>query len=274
MPRSVVSGPIPAQDLLFEEMLKRLIPPAWHPGMVADRKLAALKADALVQAGPFASMKYVAASAGSAYLPKLVGSYEKELHPWIELLAQKQFDTIIDLGAAEGFYAVGLARLFPESRVVAYESQASARKLLADLAAMNGVEDRIDIRGHWSVEDVSSWDLGTSLVWMDIEGTELEILPAMLSGSVEKATIVFEAHHSREMIARRILEPFSKSHRASMVSSTSRSWRDIRHLNPVTCWWIRKVCGSWTSEGRPCIQDWYRLEPRGSTVRGTAPATH
>src|SRR3546814_3995983 len=39
-----------------------------------------------VQAGPFAGMKYVAGAAGSLYSPKILGSYEQELHPYIRTL--------------------------------------------------------------------------------------------------------------------------------------------------------------------------------------------
>src|SRR5271170_2035809 len=43
---------------------------------------------------------------------KLVGLYEAELHPALHDLALTPPPVVINVGCAEGYYAVGLARLF------------------------------------------------------------------------------------------------------------------------------------------------------------------
>ena len=87
--------------------------------------------------GPFEGMRYVDKAASSAYIPKLVGSYELELYPRIEGIRRQRFEIIIDVGAAEGYYAVGLAKMFPDARVIAYEADADAHEMLAELARRN-----------------------------------------------------------------------------------------------------------------------------------------
>ncbi len=59
--------------------------------------------------GPFAGMAYVARAVGSAVVPKLVGSYEQELHGVLADIAQTPYMVVVDVGCAEGYYAVGLA---------------------------------------------------------------------------------------------------------------------------------------------------------------------
>jgi len=54
-----------------------------------------------------------------ALTAKLLGTYEKELQDAIRALEKKRFGRIINVGAAEGYYAVGLARNFPNVPVVA-----------------------------------------------------------------------------------------------------------------------------------------------------------
>jgi hypothetical protein len=61
--------------------------------------------------GPFRGMKYSRDSLLSRNgIPILFGSYELELHTVIEEAIAKRFERIIDIGCAEGYYAVGLAR--------------------------------------------------------------------------------------------------------------------------------------------------------------------
>ena len=69
-----------------------------------------------VQMGPFAGMEFLSNVLEGCYIPKLLGTYEMELHPtWIRLRQLRKYRTIIDIGAAEGYYAVGLALMFPEA---------------------------------------------------------------------------------------------------------------------------------------------------------------
>lgn len=75
-----------------------------------------------VRRGPFKGLKYPFLSAiYSAFFPKVLGYYEMELHPAIDILKQKQYTSILDVGCSEGYYAVGFARLFPHSKIVAYD---------------------------------------------------------------------------------------------------------------------------------------------------------
>src|SRR3954451_18937011 len=62
--------------------------------------------------GPFAGMEYLPgleASSGDL-VAKLLGTYERELHPVIEGWIAQPPAHMIDIGSAEGYYAVGLTR--------------------------------------------------------------------------------------------------------------------------------------------------------------------
>src|SRR5437016_2600251 len=63
----------------------------------------------VVQSGPFAGMLYVNQAVGSAHVPKLLGSYEAELHEIMRSVLTENYATIVDVGCAEGYYAIGLA---------------------------------------------------------------------------------------------------------------------------------------------------------------------
>lgn len=99
-----------------------------------------------VQTGPFAGMKYDGRATGSTAAPKLIGSYESEIAPWIEQLCADSYDCVIDIGCAEGYYAVGMALRSPASKVVAFDIDSTARALCTELARLNGVSERIEVR--------------------------------------------------------------------------------------------------------------------------------
>ena len=62
-----------------------------------------------VSGGPFAGLAYPD-RAPISLVPKLLGIYERELHGAIEAAIRAQPGLIVNVGAADGYYAVGLAR--------------------------------------------------------------------------------------------------------------------------------------------------------------------
>jgi methylase of polypeptide subunit release factors len=114
-----------------------------------------------------------AAAVGSALFPKLLGSYERELHPWIERICRGQYTEIIDVGCAEGYYAVGLARRLPNVKVYAYDIDADARQLCKAMARLNGIADRVTVRGACDAEELLSIPIsGRGLIISDCGGYE------------------------------------------------------------------------------------------------------
>src|SRR4051794_1854353 len=121
---------------MLATVLRKIVPARWRPIEFLNRKTFKETAGQ-VRAGVFAGMKYVNASYGSCYIPKLLGIYERELNEAIETASAAAPDTVVDIGAAEGYYAIGLCRRLPAAKIVAYEMSESARRLLAEMAALN-----------------------------------------------------------------------------------------------------------------------------------------
>src|SRR5262245_23301735 len=92
-----------------------------------------------VSGGPFAGLRYPGLEPLSLG-PKLLGLYERELHGAVEDAIRAQPGVIVNVGAADGYYAVGLARRCPDARVVAYEADPAQRALLQRVASANGVQ--------------------------------------------------------------------------------------------------------------------------------------
>ena len=90
-----------------------------------------------VLSGPFAGMAMLPeASWGDGDLaPKLLGCYEAELHPAIAKAISRKPKNIVNVGCAEGYYAVGMARALPQSKVFAFDTNEAAQAICGRAAA-------------------------------------------------------------------------------------------------------------------------------------------
>jgi hypothetical protein len=144
-----------------------------------------------VSGGPFAGLTYPDASAISL-IPKLLGAYERELHAVVERAIGERPELIVNVGAADGYYAVGLARRCPAVAVHAFEADARQRELLARVAAANGVAIRIG--GPAGLDELRALDGRRALAVIDCEGCEATLLDPEEVPLLRTATIVAEVH--------------------------------------------------------------------------------
>jgi hypothetical protein len=170
----------------------RLDPGLWVARRVADQL------GLTVRSGPFAGLRYVERAVGAPHLAdclpaKLLGSYEKELHPAIEQMLHANFETIVNVGAADGYYAVGLALRAPEVRVNAFEVDDGRRELCEEIARVNGVAERVETGGACDPEWLAALD-GDCLLIMDCEGCEVALLGPEQAASLSGSALIVELH--------------------------------------------------------------------------------
>src|SRR5450755_4173812 len=83
-----------------------------------------------VQTGPFAGLRLHDVQTwgkGEDVGPQLLGVYEQELHAPLQGFLTKNPSTIINVGCAEGYYAIGLGLRLPQARVWAFDIDARAQ---------------------------------------------------------------------------------------------------------------------------------------------------
>ena len=128
----------------------------------------------LVLNGPFNGMKYPGfRSKSSSLYSKLIGSYEMEISDYIFSAIDNKYEQVIDVGCAEGYYAVGLALKIEKAIIYAYDIDAEARKLTSKMAFINGVKERVIVRKNINSSSFNEFDFSKStLIICDIEGEE------------------------------------------------------------------------------------------------------
>jgi hypothetical protein len=189
---------------------------------------------AIVQGGPFEGMQFVAQSAEGCHLPKLLGCYEAELHPHILAAAARDYQAVINIGAAEGYYAVGLARMMPRVRVYAYDTNEAAHPICRSLAERNGVAERVVVGSTFHGEDFAQFADRRTLVVCDIEGGETELLDPARYPALAAMDLIVELHDSPGAQPSALIpERFAASHTVTLVRHSAHSAKLPRLFEPL-----------------------------------------
>jgi hypothetical protein len=209
-------------------------------------------------------MAYIQRSTGSAYIPKLLGVYEEEIATAVEDLIAFGPSVIADIGAAEGYYAVGLSLRCPHTRVLAFEAEASGRLLLQQMARLNEVSERVAIGGFCTpaLLQESLPEAARIGVVCDAEGYERDLLDPIVVPQLRRAFIIVETH---EFITRGICAEvkgrFSHTHTITEVHSREREVDAF----PYRTWFsacLPKHYLRWAmSEWRPEQMSWLIMKP-------------
>jgi hypothetical protein len=199
--------------------------------------------------GPFAGMKYPAASILSRHsIPRLLGSYERELHDVIQTALGHQYDRVVDIGTAEGYYAVGFA-LKGRSPVVTFETDPRELELCKEMARGNNVEDRVTTRSLCNPEALRALTGGARcFVLSDCEGYETELFDEPTVEALARSEVLIEVHLDAY---EPLLERFSKTHIVETFVASDRSGSEYQELACLGKDADRAVC-----EYRPAAQRW------------------
>jgi precorrin-6B methylase 2 len=219
--------------------------------------------------GPFKGMRYPAAqSYGSMLLPKLLGSYESELHPALETVFANEYSAIVDIGCAEGYYAIGLALRFPRAEVYAFDTSEKARQMCAEMAVLTGLQDRIHIGSFCDERSLRSIPLGEkALIISDCEGYENVLFTRELAEFLEHHDLIVEAHDFIDIeISPNLLRVFSNTHDVDSIPSTDDIEKahtyQYSELRGYTTGERYKILG----EHRPGIMKWLVMTSNKSTT--------
>jgi hypothetical protein len=179
----------------------------------------------VVRRGPFRGMRYEVDRVVATQ--KLLGAYERELHDWIEWALDQRPFRFVDIGAADGYYAIGVARR--GIRVEAFEVSRLARRQLGELAKRNGVT--VHVHGTATAPRVRRLPLDRALVLSDCEGAEVDIFETETVAALRTATVLIEVHESLRPGAEATLRRrFSETHSCRKTAPGVHDHRDYPEL--------------------------------------------
>ena len=210
----------------------------------------------VVQSGIFKNLRYPKIySYMSVIFPKLMGIYEKQLHKPISEFKKNNYDTIINIGAAEGYYAVGMALCFPQSKVAAIDINIDALNFLKKMSILNNTQDRVKIINSDAKIFLETIDPNQSyLVICDCERCEFDIFSEKSIENLKKSDLIIEMHYKEseaevdsveysKFIEEKnsFLERFKKHHDHEIVTPLFTRLEDIKGLENIPIKYAKKL---------------------------------
>jgi hypothetical protein len=213
-----------------------------------------------IYSGPFKGMEYLDHSTEGCLLARLLGCYEAELHDDLKAFAGENLDAVVDIGCAEGYYAVGLARMMPGVAIHAYDTDAKARASCLGLAEKNGVADRVVIGETFTGDMFEGFADRRTLVMIDTEGFEEELMRPETWPALARLAIIMETHPEKHPdIVATMLARFTATHDILLRSTGPRTadlpgWLlELPQLDQLLAIW----------EHRATATPWFVMRPKG-----------
>lgn len=216
-----------------------------------------------VNFGPFKGLRYPPGWADSRF-EKIIGAYEAELHPVIESVCATPYTDIVNIGAAEGYYAAGLARRIPSATVHAFEMDEARRQMCRAMAELNGVGERVRVLGAATVEALRQLSLGARvLVVCDCEGAERELLNPAAVPWLAGADVLVEVHEFMAPgVANALRERFGGTHTLHVIPTAGLAYANYPVLQQLTFAEIHAMVG----EERARLMEWFWFKTTGASA--------
>jgi hypothetical protein len=240
----------------FQNFTTHILKLALHQRCAELNNYIAEKTKRTVQAGPFKDMLLPeGVSWGQGDIAaKLLGTYEQELHPAIEKAIARKPEMVFNVGSAEGFYAVGLARRLPDVDVAACDTDVKAREVTYEAASINGVSiaHLTDFTSSIFLEYAGF--SSRALIVIDVEGAELALLDAATVTQLMAHTdVIVECHDFIDPgITDTLKKRFAATHEIELITETAREPFKIDLLKNINTFdALLALC-----EFRPCSMQW------------------
>ena len=215
--------------------------------------------------GVFAGMKYPGKlSIGSGFFPKLLGSYEKEIEPVLETICDSNYSEIVDIGCAEGYYAVGLAMRIKTAKIFAFDANTKANRLCQAMAELNGVSERVITGSFCDADTLINLPLTEkALIVSDCEGYEKELFTNNNLPFLARHELLIEVHDFIDIeISSYLRKIFESTHSIQVFSSIDDIKKaqlyEYKELEGLSLEEKKQIL----DEYRPAIMEWFYLKPR------------
>jgi hypothetical protein len=217
--------------------------------------------DPVVASGPFSGLQYPAELLDEVDVPvaKLLGVYEQELAPVFYKAIEDGTRTFIDVGCADGYFAVGLPRSSAAITSHAFDIARSARAVCNRRAVINGVASRVQVKKRFNRLSLTNIHLDQALMLCDIEGGERELFDGPLVRLLAGVLVVVEVHEFAMPGTQAYLDRiFASSHHSKVIPQQAR----FDPSSPKIAGWTSLEQSKALSENRPSEMWWACFTPR------------
>jgi len=193
---------------------------------------------------------------------KIYGLYESEM---LDSIEGKVFDSLVNLGAADGYYPIGMLMKKIVKHAYCFEENPLGTKYINENAKLNHLDDGISMYGRADSkfhnqlpEGVAG---GNNLLLCDIEGGEFDLFTDEVINAFSRSTFIIEIHDFKfdngKEKRQSLIDTF-KDFDVEMVQSKPKQWSDIDQITVLSDNDRALVC----SEGRRILGEWLIATPK------------
>ena len=216
--------------------------------------------------GPFRGVEIpftLASSSPSWCAGWILGTFEQQL---LKFVTSHHWRFVVNVGAAEGYYPVSLLKKGYAAEAIAFESLEVEQKKMKLFSELNGVDSKLKIMGHAGPNFIHQIDpdrmqAGPSLMIVDIEGSEFDLLDHSTMGMLKNFHLVVEVHNfvvtekdEIELFVKRL----AQYHDIEIVSENSRNIPDRVDVSFLS----RRDLMMLIAEERPSDMFWVLATPK------------
>jgi hypothetical protein len=190
------------------------------------------RTNGIIVNGPFKGMKILPKGVWGDGHPaaKLLGLYESELYPVVELAIENKPDLILNVGCAEGFYGLGLA-LRTGVPTLLVDPWSTVLDIARENAKANNINNVL-FSTDSSINNFQFYITNAKkpLLVIDCEGSELDILDLDAFPELSKTTILVETHDCvKPGIMQTLVDQFANTHSIDIIPQGEKN----PHLNLI-----------------------------------------
>ena len=192
---------------------------------------------------------------------KIYGFYENKIQ---EKLKEIKKPILIDIGAADGFFAIGCLYSKLSKYCYAFEQNEISRLALHKTAEINKVSNQISIMGKVDNQSFLSslpndLELSKTVILCDIEGEEYNFFSETILKKLKKCNLIIEIHNESSNSKETCLLKLTKKYfNVNVLLDNNKDMSEINILhnlndidrNLISC------------EGRSYIGKWWHLSPK------------
>jgi len=225
------------------------------------------KHEGIIQLGPFEGLRLIDDTNISKGVlgMKIYGLYEQVVIE--ELLGMGAFNDVVDIGAADGYFPLGMLRAGLAKRTICFEETEKGQESIEKNAKYNNSSDQTVIFGSASGDSLLSkleevnFNKKNSLIICDIEGGEFEIFSKDFFEKVHGASIIIELHDRVQnlpiSLREDLIAKLPSDYTSKIIKAKPVSWDGIKDLEELHD--IDRVLV--TCEGRRILGEWLVAMP-------------
>jgi hypothetical protein len=193
---------------------------------------------------------------------KILGLYESSILEKISTLPS-HIDTVVDIGAADGYYAVGMLRNGIVKRAICFELDPRSQKEIDATAQLNNVRNQVEILGLADfsfLQQIQIRDYSSVLFIVDVEGNEYELLTNENLEAMKMSHMILELHEFNPRaieLAEALISRAEKRFSVEILHQITKNQSDT-FFDSLS----DHERGLVASEGRPSKMRWLYLTPQ------------